>query len=357
MASEETNLALSHHHQLLLQNTSNSSLRSNPPGSGPDRPAVGTTRELTAFIDHQHRFFKPQNANELRSSIYNSGPVHQNWNSGNGNDSGPCSGSMSADGSDGNDINDARPSSSENHVQELSQYPNALALVDRNGDLYYSSQYLHGTEGSGLGAKDPTVENSCGFSGRKDGSYSGEPGDSLRKILSDPITGTLMDDAMILPCGHSFGSGGLQHVLKMACYTCSRPTMESSVASNLSLRSAVLAFRREDELQGQHASKRRRERLDQDKSNYNDLMFMNTSRGRGLQSPLSQGDRVIIKGNKRIPERFVGCEAVVTAQCSNGWFVVKTLDNAESIKVQYRSLAKVSNNSSPHPSSSKMTPN
>lgn len=24
-----------------------------------------------------------------------------------------------------------------------------------------------------------------------------------------------MDDAMILPCGHSFGSGGMQHVMRM----------------------------------------------------------------------------------------------------------------------------------------------
>ena len=24
-----------------------------------------------------------------------------------------------------------------------------------------------------------------------------------------------MDDAMILPCGHSFGSGGIQHIIKM----------------------------------------------------------------------------------------------------------------------------------------------
>lgn len=32
-----------------------------------------------------------------------------------------------------------------------------------------------------------------------------------------------MDDAMILPCGHSFGSGGMQHVMRMvsnfkSCY-------------------------------------------------------------------------------------------------------------------------------------------
>lgn len=84
------------------------------------------------------------------------------------------------------------------------------------------------------------------------------------------------------------------------------------------------------------------------------------------------------QGNKRTPERFVGRQAVVTAQCLNGWletflpywpylnkklktmlissenpflfcnlrhmhnrYVVKTLDNAESVKLQYRSLAKI----------------
>lgn len=29
--------------------------------------------------------------------------------------------------------------------------------------------------------------------------------------------GALMDDAMILPCGHSFGGGGMQHVIKLVC--------------------------------------------------------------------------------------------------------------------------------------------
>ncbi|KAJ9545618.1 hypothetical protein OSB04_025325 [Centaurea solstitialis] len=258
------------------------------------------------------------------------------------------------------DLNGVRPSLSENRSQgQVGEYQNnAVALVDRDGEMYYS-QYLHGAEGSGAGLKDITAENGCGFSGRKDvSSYSGESGDSLRAILSDPLTGALMDDAMILPCGHSFGSGGMQHVMKMkACYTCSHPVSESSVASNLSLRSAVSAFRREEEIQVHHASKRRRERLDQDRANYGDSMCMDTPRGRGLQFPFSVADRVIIKGNKRTPERFVGCEAVVTTQCLNGWYVVKTLDNAESIKLQYRSLAKVSDDSSSHPTSSKMTPN
>lgn len=39
-------------------------------------------------------------------------------------------------------------------------------------------------------------------------------------------------------------------------------------------------------------------------------------------------------------------------------YVVKTLDNAESVKLQYRSLAKVSDDlSSSQPSTSKMSPN
>lgn len=27
-----------------------------------------------------------------------------------------------------------------------------------------------------------------------------------------------MDDAMILPCGHSFGGGGIQHVTRMVSF-------------------------------------------------------------------------------------------------------------------------------------------
>ncbi|KAM7494715.1 hypothetical protein LguiB_029324 [Lonicera macranthoides] len=256
--------------------------------------------------------------------------------------------------------NSMRTSSSENHHQQgrVSQYQSAVTIADPDGELYYS-QYLQGPEGSAAGQKD-MVENGCGFSGRKDVSYSSESGESLRAILSDPLTGALMDDAMILPCGHSFGGGGIQHVIRMkACYTCSQPASEDLVAPNLSLRAAVQAFRREEELQVHRASKRRKERFEQDnKGNHGDSTLMDPPRGRGVQFPFAVTDRVIIKGNKRTPQRFVGREAVVTTQCLNGWYVVKTLDNAESVKLQYRSLAKVpDNNPSSKPTSSKMTPN
>uniref|UniRef100_A0A5B7ACY2 U-box domain-containing protein n=1 Tax=Davidia involucrata TaxID=16924 RepID=A0A5B7ACY2_DAVIN len=258
----------------------------------------------------------------------------------------------------GNNRNNTGVSPSENHQQgRVSQYQNAVTIADPDGDLYYS-QYLQGPEGSASGQKDVVVENGCGFSGRKDGSYLSVSGESLRAILSDPSTGALMDDAMILPCGHSFGSVGIQHVIGMkACYTCSQAVSEGSMAPNLSLRAAVQAFRREEELQVNRASKRRRERFEQDKGNYGNSMLMDHPRGRGVQFPFAVTDRVIIKGNKRTPQRFVGREAVVTTQCLNGWYVVKTLDNAESVKLQYRSLAKVSDNPSSRPMSSKMTPN
>ncbi|CAK7339983.1 unnamed protein product, partial [Dovyalis caffra] len=263
---------------------------------------------------------------------------------------------------------------------------NAVTIAEADGEMYYS-QYLQGTEGSGGGSgKDMSVENGCGFSGRKEvSSFLSESGESLRAILSDPVTGALMDDAMILPCGHSFGGGGMQQVIRMkVCYSCSQSISDDSIAPNLSLRAAVQAFRREEELQFYRSSKRRRERFDQEKGGYGDSAVMDPPRGRGVQFPFAVTDRVIIKGNKRTPQRFVGREAVVTTQCLNGWlvtfllfllsifayckvwyiaqadsiviyrYVVKTLDNAESVKLQYRSLAKVSDDPSSKTTSTKV---
>ncbi|XP_038892965.1 U-box domain-containing protein 62-like [Benincasa hispida] len=255
------------------------------------------------------------------------------------------------DGLVGSSGNDTGATQSENHPQgRLGNYPNAVTIAEHEGDAYYS-QYLQSTEGSASGQKDLAMENGCGF-GRRDVSFSGEPGESLRAILTDPVTGALMDDAMILPCGHSFGSGGIQHVLRVkSCYSCSQSVSEDSIAQNLSLQAAVQAFRREEELLFYRSPKRRRERFEQD------LTFMDTPRGRGVQFPFTVTDRVIIKGNKRTPQRFVGREAVVTTQCLNGWYVVKTLDNAESVKLQYRSLAKVPDDATSKTITRKFTPN
>ena len=62
---------------------------------------------------------------------------------------------------------------------------------------------------------------------------------------------------------------------------------------------------------------------------------------KGVQYPFVVGERVLIMGNKRTPEKFVGKEAVITSQCLNGWYLVKALDSGESTRLQYRSLKKV----------------
>ncbi|KAK6929571.1 hypothetical protein RJ641_005776 [Dillenia turbinata] len=274
-------------------------------------------------------------------------------------------------GKDGNTIqsanNAARPSPTHHtHHQDQGSYHNAVTIAapEPDGKMYYShSQYLHApaTEGSNSCHKETACENGAGFSHPRDAHLSTEPGESLRTILSDPITGTLMDDAMILPCGHSFGSGGLLHVFQLkACHTCSQPFSEDSVQPNLSLRAAVQAYCREEDLQLYRPSKRRRERFEQDKgcSGERGPYMMDAPRARGVQFPFAVTDHVIIKGNKRTPQRFVGREAVVTTQCLNGWYMVKTLDNAESVKLQYRSLAKASDSPcSKAPSNNKITPN
>ncbi|KAD5961551.1 hypothetical protein R6Q59_014330 [Mikania micrantha] len=404
-----------HHSQLLFQQESNLGFRCNPPlqlqrqHQSPhhvrhtisnDDHNDKTTRELTGFIEHQNRHYQPQAATEFRRSVSEAGPAYhrgvQEWDVRIGRDSS----SPSGDGSDSDDDedddmddvdvngddnvmsahkinasgkknglirevmkeeavkmpgNDVGSSSREIYQPgQLCQYQNAITIADPNGELYYS-QLFNGVEGSGAGYKVMLAQNGCGFSGRKDVSNSGGSGESLKTIFSDPLTGALMEDAMILSCGHSFGSDGMQHVMRMkACYTCSHPVSEGSVAPNLSLRSAIQAFLREEELQANRAVKRRN-RFDQDKSKYGDLTLVDQTRGRGVQFPFCVSERVIIKGNKRTPPRFVGREAVVTTQCLNGWYVVKTLDNAESVKLQYRSLAKIRDSQSSNLASAKIT--
>ncbi|CAN6814953.1 unnamed protein product [Brassica oleracea] len=184
--------------------------------------------------------------------------------------------------------------------------------------------------------------------------------ESLKSILSDPVTGALMSDATILPCGHSFGAGGLKEVKRMkACFTCSQPTSEGSEKPNLSLRIVVHAFRQEEESDHVHSLKRRKERSDQHKRTFcvpNITDTPKSSSSRGIQCPFSIGDRIIIEGNKRTPPRFVGRKAVIMTHCLNGWYVVKTVDNAESIKLQHCSLAKIADNSPSEVTVAEMAP-
>ncbi|KMZ60891.1 hypothetical protein ZOSMA_56G01220 [Zostera marina] len=208
-------------------------------------------------------------------------------------------------------------------------------------ELYYA-RILQGQDVSILVQNEQGRENGCGVSGRKVLLSSANHVDLLRMHLSDPITGVLMDDAMILSCGHSYGTSGMHHITRMkSCFKCGHPASGETVRPNLTLRAAVQAFCKEEAAsQLTRSTKRRRNKLEQGKINCDGSLQLDMSRGKGVQFPFEVSDHVIIKGNKRTPQRFVGRMAVVTTQCLNGWYVVKTLDNAESVKLQYRSLAK-----------------
>lgn len=163
---------------------------------------------------------------------------------------------------------------------------------------------------------------------------------SLRRVLSDTISGVLMEDAMVTQCGHSFGINGLQRVMEMKiCLTCGAPVPSESLIPNYALRAAVLAYKRE-------GIRRKKDFLAQPESSEGKktsraLAELDVSRPKGVQFPYVANDRVLIKGNKRTPERFVGREAIITTQCLNGWYLVRTLDNGESVRLQYRSLQKM----------------
>ncbi|XP_030956425.1 U-box domain-containing protein 62 [Quercus lobata] len=62
---------------------------------------------------------------------------------------------------------------------------------------------------------------------------------------------------------------------------------------------------------------------------------------RGVQYPFSVNEKVVIKGNRRTPEKFVGKEAVITSQCLNGWYLLRIIGTGENVRLQYRSLRKI----------------
>lgn len=186
------------------------------------------------------------------------------------------------------------------------------------------------------------------------GNFVNEP--SLRSVLSDPLSGAFLEDAMVLSCGHSFGGLMLKKVLEMArCNTCNREVDATSLFPNLALRAVATVVKMEDDRRLFHNAalrKRRKEvtehaadtqRRNGSSKDSSELgLDAECSRAfKGVQFPFVVGERVLITGNKRTPDKFVGKEAVVTSQCLNGWYLVEAVDSGESIRLQYRSLKKV----------------
>ncbi|BBN04125.1 hypothetical protein MPTK1_3g02140 [Marchantia polymorpha subsp. ruderalis] len=191
---------------------------------------------------------------------------------------------------------------------------------------------------------------------------------SLRRVLCDPITGSFLEDAMVAQCGHSFGGGCLKQVMDThLCITCGATISPNFLVPNFALRAAVLAYKHEDQLQmiSVRGIKRRREENQQfegSEAKRTERVILqghwgsvettstDNSRFKAVQFPFAVNDKVLIKGNKRTPERFVGREAIITSQCLNGWYLVKTLDTGDSVRLQYRSLEKLGDTEMPYTS-------
>ncbi|KAL2329107.1 hypothetical protein Fmac_022534 [Flemingia macrophylla] len=195
---------------------------------------------------------------------------------------------------------------------------------------------------------------------------------SLRSVLSDPLSGTFLEDAMLVSCGHSFGGLMLRRVIETSrCPLCSAEIETGSLIPNLALRAAAAAVKHEDErrlFRNAALRKRRKEMGDQMDS----LRRVNRENGdftaadglqRGVQYPFSVNEKVIIKEDTR---KFVGKEAVITSQCLNGCqpkfpsqvppvvvvdniqYLLKIIGTGENVRLQYRSLRKLLNSPADH---------
>ncbi|KAE8654743.1 UPF0496 protein 4 [Hibiscus syriacus] len=175
---------------------------------------------------------------------------------------------------------------------------------------------------------------------------------SLRSVLSDPLSGAFLEDAMVVSCGHSFGGLMLRRVLDMSrCTLCSADIDSGSLIPNIALRAAAAAVKQEDNRRLFHNAalrKRRKEMGDQidlskRSSRENGDFGADDGLHRGVQYPFSVNENVLIKGNRRTPEKFVGKEAIITSQCLNGWYMLKIIGTGENVRLQYRSLCKMTN--------------
>jgi len=173
---------------------------------------------------------------------------------------------------------------------------------------------------------------------------------SLRTVLSDPLSGAYLEDALVTRCGHSFGGAMLRKVYETSrCTTCGTEVEVTSMVPNHTLRAAAAAVKNEDDRRQLHNAamrKRRKEAGDQgDRMKRDDVGFFmdrDVSRqSKGVQYPFAVNEKVMIKGNKRTPDKFVGREAYVTSHCLNGWYLLRVLDTGESVRLQYRSLQKL----------------
>ncbi|MCD7446122.1 hypothetical protein HAX54_037329 [Datura stramonium] len=165
---------------------------------------------------------------------------------------------------------------------------------------------------------------------------------SLRSVLSDPLSGAFLEDAMFVSCGHSFGGLMLKRVIDMArCTLCNAEIERGSLIPNHVLRAAAAAVKHEDDRRLFHNAALRKRRKEVGDNRENGEVPSENGPHKGVQYPFSVNEKVLIRGNRRTPDKFVGKEAVITSQCLNGWYLLKIMDSGENVRLQYRSLRKI----------------
>ncbi|KAK4849724.1 hypothetical protein QYF36_000246 [Acer negundo] len=233
----------------------------------------------------------------------------------------------------GNAILDCSPIAAAGHVIPQSYVPISV------------SQFM-----DDLSAEEEGLCNRADHTYVAQNSLNKEP--SLRSVLSDPVSGAFLEDAMVVSCGHSFGGLMLRRVIETSrCTLCNAEIETEALVPNLALRAAAAAVKHEDDRRLFHNAalrKRRKEIGDQGDSmrrsnRENGDVAADDGLHRGVQYPFSVNEKVLIKGNRRTPEKFVGKEAVITSQCLNGWYLLKIIGSGENVRLQYRSLRKMLN--------------
>ncbi|KAL7090682.1 hypothetical protein ACP275_12G056900 [Erythranthe tilingii] len=166
---------------------------------------------------------------------------------------------------------------------------------------------------------------------------------SLRTVLSDSLSGAFLEDAMLVSCGHSFGGLMLRKVIETCkCMLCNSEIEAGSLIPNHALRAAALAVKQEDDRRLFHNATLRKRRKEASEHRENGDITPENGLNRGVQYPFTVNEKVVIKGNRRTPDKFVDKEAVITSQCLNGWYLLKIIESGENVRLQYRSLRKIS---------------
>ncbi|KAK6931848.1 hypothetical protein RJ641_003641 [Dillenia turbinata] len=87
---------------------------------------------------------------------------------------------------------------------------------------------------------------------------------TLRSVLSDPLSGSFLEDAVVVSCGHSFGGLMLRRVIEASrCTLCNAEIETGSLVPNHALRAAAAAVKHEDDCRLFHnaALRKRRKEL------------------------------------------------------------------------------------------------